>query len=461
MNQPIAEADKVGPANRVGRAVSWMKRPELSLIRKGIKGVSWSALSQIVEMVIRIGSSLVMTRLLTKEDYGVFGIAMIVVTTLEWFADLGVMQALMRHPDGLTRSYLMTGWWINVFRGLILTSIVMIIAYPLGAYVYYEVPSFTPILLAVGLVSAIQSFKTPGMPKINHDLNYRALFFLRISQTASSTIVMIVAAYFTGSVWSVVAGTLCGYAVVVAVSYLLSPIRPDWVWNRDAVREVSKVTRMFLPNTLCMALMTNTYLLMAVWLKIVTVGEFGLLNLANSLASAGESFLMAGGNVYFAMLVQMKDETERNEWHRRVLRYMAFGLMPALCVTILIAPLVVRALYTRDYWGAGIPLAILVARAMVRFAGLIQFQQLVVQSRIKYTTIGYIIAWIVQTLLLLGVGESLGLNGLALTSLVAVMVQVFVQALLASRHEESLKPILITFALIVTTLSAAAMIYRI
>ena len=74
-------------------------KPHLSS-RAGMMGIGWSSLAQMIGMVIRLGSNLILTRLLAPEAYGLFGTAMAIVTTLEWLSDLGVQPALVRHPDG-------------------------------------------------------------------------------------------------------------------------------------------------------------------------------------------------------------------------------------------------------------------------------------------------------------------------------------------------------------------------
>src|SRR5207302_6921975 len=61
-------------------------RASAALRRRGLFSVGWSGLSQVITMVVRLGSTIVMTRLLAPEAYGVFATAMAVVITLEWFS---------------------------------------------------------------------------------------------------------------------------------------------------------------------------------------------------------------------------------------------------------------------------------------------------------------------------------------------------------------------------------------
>ena len=75
--------------------------------RAGLSGLTWSYLSHGPQLVFRFGSSLILTRLLAPEDYGLFAMALPVLFFLEFLSDIGLRpivlptklrQALRRRP---------------------------------------------------------------------------------------------------------------------------------------------------------------------------------------------------------------------------------------------------------------------------------------------------------------------------------------------------------------------------
>jgi O-antigen/teichoic acid export membrane protein len=445
---PQSTSEKSGRIRLGGSRLirAWSHRGEGSLLRKGIFGVGWSTLGQVVEMAVRIVQTIIMSRLLKPDDYAVLLLAMVILTTLEWFSDLGVLQALMRHPEGLTERYLMTGWTINVIRGAALSALVIVIAGP-AAWIM-GLPILAPVLAAVGLISVLQALKTPNFPVLQHDMNFRGLFFIRVAATLVNAAVTIGIGYLTHSVWAMVAGMLTGTLATVLVSYLVSPSRPEPAWDREAVGEIAAVTAQVMPNTVAMALLQNTMRLVALPLGLVSLTGLGLFGQATTLASAGEAFLMSGTGVYFSMLCRIRNEDERQRWHQRAMLAISLTLMPAVGCFSLAGPWVVRLLYEPQWHNSGIPLSIMICRVMAKIIGQIQFQNLIVRSRIRFTTLSYLAAWAAEVALLVIFREQMGLIGLALLSLASAMVQTLVQATLAKRHGEPLAPVLVTFGVI-------------
>jgi O-antigen/teichoic acid export membrane protein len=421
-------------------------RGEGSLLRKGIFGVGWSTLGQAIEMVVRIVQTVIMSRLLNPDDYAILLTAMVIVTTIEWFSDLGVLQALMRHPEGMSSRYLMTGWTVNVIRGAALSALVIAIAGPAARI--NGVPILAPVLSVIGLMSLLQALKTPNFPVLQHDMNFRGLFFIKVAATLVNTAVTIPIGYLTHSVWSMVAGIMAGTLVSVLASYLVSPRRPEPAWDPEAVGEIGAITAQVLPNTIAMALLQNSMRLVALPLGLVSLTGLGLFGQAATLAGAGETYLMAGTGVYFSMLCRIRDADERQRWHRRAMLAISLLLMPAVGCISLMGPWVVRLLYDARYHGSGVPLSIMTCRVMSKVIGSIQYQSLTVRGRLRFTTFSYLVAWAAEIALLFAFHERIGLLGLALLSLASSMVQTLTQAALARRYGEPMLPVLITFGVI-------------
>src|SRR3954452_22110302 len=86
--------------------------------RAGLFGLGWSYLTHGLQLVLRFGSSLILTRLLLPEAYGVFGPAMSVMFLLELLCDIGIRPAVVRSANGEDSRFLGTAWAILLVRSL-------------------------------------------------------------------------------------------------------------------------------------------------------------------------------------------------------------------------------------------------------------------------------------------------------------------------------------------------------
>ena len=389
-------------------------------------GLGWSAATQIVGTFVKLASTLILTRLLAPDAYALLGTAMVVLTTLEWLSDVGVMPALVRHPHGGESEWLLVGWWIGLTRGLGLSAAAALAAMPLA--LFYRQPELTGVMLALALRPALMALRSPAMPRLRRDLEYRALFTDELTQVAIGTAAAIAVALFVpeAGAWALVAGTLAGALGGVVISYFLAPMGVRWYWDRDKAREIAGFGGRILLNTLVMAAWLNLDRLLGPrFLPLEAIGWYAI---AWNLAAAAEGLVTRKTDVYFALLARKEDPIERSEWHHRTAGKAMIWAGPILALAAAAAPLGVRILYDSRYHPAGILLAILLARLIVRAAGQLDFQLLLAGGNVKAATVGYLVGAVVQAAILIPLISAFGVAGLAVSVLISTVVVTAAQA---------------------------------
>ena len=412
-------------------------------VRKGITSLGWTSTSQFVCLSIRFGSTLLLTRLLAPEIYGLFGTALALITLLEWISDFGVMPSLVRHPKGGTYDYLNTGWWISVSRGSTLTLICCAAAWPLAAL--NRQPALFPVLLALSLRSVIVAARSPAFPMLRRELKYRSLFFDEVVQITTSTLVTVVLAYNFRSVWSFVGGTLAGVLAGLVMSYVLFPARPSFRWCREAAEDLSKTGRQIYFNTLVAAFWMNFDRLLG--LRYLSIEKMGNYTVALNLAVVLDTLVVRSCDVYFAMLSRQVDPEARARWHAQVLRKVINYVMPLLALGVAMAPNAVKLLYDPRYAEARVLFAYLVARAMIRGVGQLQFQYLLARGQIRSNTFAHGVALVVQSVLFIPFIRLWDVRGLAIANLTASIAYATAQMVfLRMKGEGSYYPLFATLA---------------
>jgi O-antigen/teichoic acid export membrane protein len=405
-------------------------RPVLDAKTAATRGLGWSGLAQLVGMLVRLGSNLILTRMLAPSVYGLFGTAMAVVTTLEWLSDLGVTPALLRLPNGSSPRYALTGWWMNMGRGLMLSALAASLAFPLA--VAYGQPAIAPVLLALALRPILMSLRSPGMPELRRRMDYKSLFADEVSQTIVATAVSLTLAAISPTLWSIVAGTIAGALMGVLISYRLAPIRPRSLWDREAAKEIGHLGHQVFVNTLVMALWLNLDRLLG--LKLVDEASMGFYAVAWNLTAMVEGLSTRACDVYYSHLARSHDQENQESDHAIVTHRVAIYGMPIMALGVAISPLVVAVLYSTAYAGARPLVVILGARLMVRILGQVQFQSLLAQARVGLATWSYLVALIVQAIGIFPLAKAYGVSGIAFSVLLSTTAVTVTQSLLIARN---------------------------
>lgn len=424
--------------------------------RSGLFGIGWTSLAQMIGMVIKLGSTLILTRLLAPEAYGILGTAMAVLTTLEWLSDMGIQPALVRHARGGEKPYLLTGWTMGLGRGALLSACAALSAWPLA--MFYQEPALLGVLLVLATRPLFMAVRSPALPNLRRKLNYRALFIDEVSQTLVGTICSILMALVFRSVWAIVLGTMAGALTSVVLSYILCPMRPAICWNRDALKDIYSLGHQVFVNTLVMALWLNLDRLLG--LKLVSPSEMGLYAIAFNLSAVLENLVTRACDVYFSMLAREQQGDAQTRWHEQVCQRAAGWGMPLAALAILMAPWVIWILYDERYAGAGLLFAIMIARLMVRALGQLQFQYLLAIAQVRIATVAYIVAVAVQAALLVPLVNHFGVAGMAICVLISTTALTTTQTwLLFRQSNRGLRPLISTMSWAATGLLVAILVY--
>src|SRR5262245_2483158 len=144
--------------------------------RAGLLGLGWSYFGHGLQLILRLGSSLVLTRLLLPEAYGVFGPALAVMFFLEFLSDIGVRPAVVRSPHGDDADFLGTAWSLVQLRAIVLSAVAIGLAWVLPPW--YALPELHGVLLALSVRPLIMSLQNPTLFVLYRRLDYRTPFVL-------------------------------------------------------------------------------------------------------------------------------------------------------------------------------------------------------------------------------------------------------------------------------------------
>ena len=174
----------------------------------GLRSLGRSYFGHGLQLILKIGSSLILTRLLAPEVYGIFGPALAVTFFLEFLADIGLRPAIGRSPNGESPEFLGTAWTIVQIRAVFLAAATGGLTLLLPGF--YEKPALMPVLAVLVLRPFILAWHNPTLYVLYRRLNYRPGFILDVTQTVVAVPITILLAVWLQDVWSLVLGLLIG-----------------------------------------------------------------------------------------------------------------------------------------------------------------------------------------------------------------------------------------------------------
>lgn len=198
--------------------------------RNVITGVSWTWALKFSSRAISFLSVILLARILSPSQFGVYGIAMLVLALLESLTETGV-NVLLIQEKGKVEKFLSSAWIVSIVRGIVISVLILIFS-PFISSFFNSPDSFT-ILLLIAIVPLLRGFINPSEVKFQKELNFSKEFWYRLVITVFSTFVSIILAYITHSASSLVIGLIAGALLQVILSFLFISPRPNFSINKE------------------------------------------------------------------------------------------------------------------------------------------------------------------------------------------------------------------------------------
>lgn len=213
-----------------------------------INATLWVSGGHVFSQMLRLGSNLILTRMLVPEVFGIMAIVHITLMGLAMFSDVGIRQSIIRHKDINDTNFLNTAWTIQVIRGLLLWLICIVIAFVLwlaqennliSGDGVYTLPVLPLALLAVSFTAIIDGFSPTTQFTNNRDLKMERLTIIDVVSQICSIFIMVVWAWMSPTIWALVVGSLVGgFAKLTLYLKYLEGIRNTLTWDKKSVEDI-------------------------------------------------------------------------------------------------------------------------------------------------------------------------------------------------------------------------------
>ena len=299
------------------------------LREKTIRGGSARIAAQGASLIVRVGSMMVLARLLSPRDFGLVGMVTAFTGVLGLFRDFGLSAASVQRAS-VTEAQTSTLFWINVLVGGILTGGAATAATVVASF--YREPRLFWVTIVVAIGFLINGAGVQHSAILQRQMRFTALAFIDILSLIVSAVIAIGMAKLGYGYWALVAmavslpltGTL---ALWLTTTWVPGP--PHW---GEGIRSMMRFGGTMTLNGLVMYVASN--------FEKVLLGRFwgaeaiGIYGRAYQLVRIPTDNLnSAVGEVAFAALSRLQNDPDRLK------RYFlkGYSLVVALTLPITIA----------------------------------------------------------------------------------------------------------------------------
>ena len=269
------------------------------------KGSAWSIIGFGGAAIVRMGSSVVLTRVIPDAPsvYGVMALVFSFYGGILLFSDIGVPLLLTQNRRGMEPAFRNTAWTAQVVRGVVLWLTALALA-PLFASAYPDYPGLTELIAVTSLAAVIGGFDATALFAFRRNMETHKLAKIGLVSQICGTGFTIAHAYFDPTPWAMVSGALMTSAVKTVIGHCVADRRDRFGWNREAASELMKMgVWVFLSTALTFGCMQADRLVFA---RLITKEELGLYVVALRLAIAVAEILRhMNGTVLFPVLCRI------------------------------------------------------------------------------------------------------------------------------------------------------------
>ena len=314
------------------------------LRRRTVRGAVASTASQILALVLRTGSMIVLSRLLLPRDFGLVAMATAVTGFLSLFRDFGLSTASVQRT-AVSEAQVSTLFWINLLVGAVLAA-ACVGAAPVMVR-FYDEPRLLEITLALASGFLLNGAAVQHRALLQRRMRFGALAVIDTSALVLSIAIAVTMAVTGFGYWAVVVMTVFPQVVGAAGVWISARWLPGRPTKASGIRALLKFGGTLTLNSLVVHLAYNTdkILLGRFW----GADALGIYSRAYQLISLPVDGLNSAiSQVALPALARVQNDAERLRRHF----LQGYGVFLAIMVPIAVACALFASDIVRVFLGA-------------------------------------------------------------------------------------------------------------
>lgn len=352
------------------RAVLRKPADQKSLSEKLLIGGSITSVEIVFGFVIKIGSTLILTRLLSPEVYGLFAVIMTFHMVIGMVTNFGIRELILVSKGQEPAEFLQTCWTVQLIRGGIVFAVIVILS--LGLYglqlldfvapnTVYGSAELPAALACSGLILLLASAESVNVYVYTRMMRFGLISIKNLIYQSMYMIFSVIIALFFPSVWALVIAGILASILNNSLSFILfKGEKMKICLDKASMKSIVGDGKWIMAQHFMAAITSQADKI--ILSMFIPAGLFGLYHLARQFF---EIPLLITHKIHGQFGIQFFNEIlekSRAEMQNKYYKYrIPFDAMICLCAGgfLTAAPAVFGLLYDPRYYDAGLILQVL------------------------------------------------------------------------------------------------------
>ena len=320
-----------------------------------VKSLAWIASARWVSQLLRWVATLAMAKLLLPEDYGIVGMAAVVIGLVNQVAEFGLGSAVVQHRE-LSRRTEQRIAGVAVLIAVALAAGVAALSPAVAAF--YRQEALWLVLPVLSVRFLIDAFATVPRALLARNLQFKQLALIEATESTVMAVTGLVVAFLTHSYWALIAANLVSGLAFAVLANVYAPMAPRWPGRLSELRPLLTFGRDLVLSRLAWFTYSNADFVVVG--RLLGEAALGVYTLTWSIASApAEKFAGLVLSVAPAILSDAKREAgEVRRLFLMMVQGVALVIFPLAVGLAMVAELVV-GLLGPQWAAAALPLRFL------------------------------------------------------------------------------------------------------
>lgn len=393
------------------------------LKRKTLSGIKWVTLAGIAQRIIATFTTIVLARLLSPADFGMFALAMVMIDGFGIFKSLGFDTAMIRRDEDISKAA-NTAFFLIPAMGLFLFLFLLTVA-PLGAK-FLGNSSIANIIRALGFLFVISCFGKIPQTILYREMKFQYKSIAEVSCQIAFSISAIILAFNKFGVWSMVIAYLLKILIQVSIEWYFSGWKPKFEFDKKIAWDMFHFGKYVMASSVALFLYSNLdNIIVGKLLGVTVLGYYAIgRNLSNILVGI---FLNKVSTIMFPAYSKIQKDTEDlKKVMLRGLKYISIIALPFSVILFMFAPDILKILFGEKWLPAAEIVKVLAFAGFLNCLGTAIWPIFLARGKSKADFQVNALQAVLFFILIFPLASSFKLFGVGLAVLISTMVSFFV-----------------------------------
>ncbi len=203
--------------------------------KEAIKGISWLGAFRLFTRALSFLRTIIIARILSPSQFGVYGIAALVLSLIEILTETGINVFLIQNKEDISK-YIGTAWIVSIIRGVLISALIFALSFFVSAF--FNSPDALALLMLVSVVPLVRGFINPSIARFQKDLHFHKEFFYRSGIFLIETVVAIALVVMIKSPIALIYSLIAGAIFEVVISLLVVKPAPVIEFNKKIFKKI-------------------------------------------------------------------------------------------------------------------------------------------------------------------------------------------------------------------------------